>query len=182
MLKCIIQIIPLKPQTHATNTESTLQPCHTERWCRSQKRSDQAFLLISTQTSKGRLECKWVGWCHCQIISTCTHMPSTHSAPLCYFNTGQMSEPQYQLFQMWISWESNNGKMWDSAAAQIKELFSHKIHCADISGLRNEFAKVNWILMTSVPKLSSVTNKITIVSSMHTLEKVSASEVTSRKF
>lgn len=141
MLKCIIQIIPLKPL--ATNTESTLWPCHTERWCRSQKRSDQAFLLISTQTSKGRLECKWVGWCHCQIISTCTHMPSTHSAPLCYFNTGQMSEPQYQLFQMWISWESNNGKMWDDAAAQIKELFSHKIHHAYISGLRNRVITQN---------------------------------------
>lgn len=175
MLKCIIQIIPQKPL--ATNTESTLRPCHTDRWCRSQKRSDQAFLLISTQTSKGRLECKRVGWCHCQIISTCTHMPSTHSAPLCYFNTGQMSEPQYQLFQMWISWESNNGKMWDGAAAQIKGF-----HHADISGLRNEFAKVNWILMTTlVPKLS-ITNQITIVGSMHTLEKVSASEVTSRKF
>lgn len=122
MLKCIIQIILLEPL--ATNTELVLRPCHTDRWCRSQKRSDQAFLLISTQTSKGRLECKWVAWCHCQIISTCTHMPSTHSAPLCHFNTGQMSEPQYQLFQMWISWESNNGKMWDGATAQIKELFS----------------------------------------------------------
>lgn len=163
----------------ATNTESTLWPCHTGRWCRSQKRSDQAFLLISTQTSKGRLECKWVGWCHCQIISTCTHMPSTHSAPLCYFNTGQMSEPQYQLFQMWISWESNYGKMWDGTAAQIQELFPHKVHRADISGLRNEFAKVNWILMTTLaPTLSS----ITIASSMHKQEKVSASKVTSRKF
>lgn len=38
-------------------------------------------------------------------------MPSTHSAPLCYFNIGQTSEPQYQLFQMWIALESNSGKM-----------------------------------------------------------------------
>lgn len=81
---------------------------------------------------KGSLECKWVAWCHCQIISSCTHMPSTHSAPLCYFNIGQMSEPQYQLFQMWISLESNSGKTWDSATAQIKELFSHKNPCASL--------------------------------------------------
>lgn len=38
-----------------------------------------------------------------------------------------MSEPQYQLFQMWISLEGSRGKMRGSPAVQIKELFSHKI-------------------------------------------------------
>lgn len=30
---------------------------------------------------------------------------------LCCFNIGQMSEPQYQLLQMWISLEGSSGKM-----------------------------------------------------------------------
>lgn len=44
-----------------------------------------------------------------------------------HFNAGQMSKPQYQLFQMWISLEGSSGKMRGSATVQIKELFSHKI-------------------------------------------------------
>lgn len=45
----------------------------------------------------------------------------------CHFNTGQMSELQYQLFQMRISLEGSSGKMRGRATVQIKELFSHKI-------------------------------------------------------
>lgn len=76
---------------------------------------------------KGSLECKWVAWCHCQIISSCTHMSSTHSAPLYESNTGQMSGPQYQLFQLWISLASNSGKTWGSASAQIRVIFSQDL-------------------------------------------------------
>lgn len=39
------------------------------------------------------------------------------------FNVGQMSKPQYQLFQMWLSLEGSSGKMRGSATVQINELF-----------------------------------------------------------
>lgn len=66
----------------------------------------------------------------CQTMSSCTHMPSTHSAPLCYFNIGQMSAHQYQRFQMWISLESNSGKIeWHCSDKKV--IFSQDL-CASL--------------------------------------------------